>query len=250
MAPGGGWMPSADQASPVERRRLHADGHHAEPCQAIERRAATDRPGRDLEPGRLRQPDGSWVERSPLHGDPAAIGAPIASATSAAVNDRVMSQRGQAGARRATRSSAAGVNDETTAFASPGPRPAASTPTTDGPGSSFNSTSRKGREPTALSTASRVGIPRAPSARAGSASTRSGPPMDPLERGVVADDRDAVGRRADVELEAVAGRDRQRCHEGRKRVLRSVSPVATMGEPQRAGRHLATRSRAVAAMPR
>ena len=43
-------------------------------------------------------------------------------------------------------------------------------------------------------------------------------PVRPLERRVVTDDRDAVGRRPHVELEAVAGRDGQRCREGGDRV--------------------------------
>ena len=64
--------------------------------------------------------------------------------------------------------------------------------------------------------------PRAcPSAAAVSASTRSGRPWTRVERRVVDEDRDAVGRGADVELEAVAGRDGERGRQRGERVLRA-----------------------------
>jgi hypothetical protein len=54
--------------------------------------------------------------------------------------------------------------------------------------------------------------------------------MDALERLVVVDDRDGVGGEADVELEAVAGRDRERGEEGRDRVLQRVTRIPAMRE--------------------
>ena len=52
------------------------------------------------------------------------------------------------------------------------------------------------------------------------------------------DDQGTVGRPADVQLEAVAGRDRQGRGERRQRVLGRVPPIAAMGQAECARRGL------------
>lgn len=47
------------------------------------------------------------------------------------------------------------------------------------------------------------------------------------------DDRDAVGRRADVELDPVAAGNVERSAQGRQAVLGSATPVAPVGKPER-----------------
>ena len=59
-----------------------------------------------------------------------------------------------------------------------------------------------------------------------------GPPLDPGQRHIMADHRDAVGGRSHVEFEAITAGNGQRGEEGRDRVLRGNAPVAAMSEPQ------------------
>ncbi len=70
-----------------------------------------------------------------------------------------------------------------------------------------------------------------------------GPTVGPEEGVVVTGHEDPVGRQADVELEAVAGRDGEGGGERRKGVLGGVTPVAAMRQPEGPGRHGPTRSR-------
>ena len=64
------------------------------------------------------------------------------------------------------------------------------------------------------------------------------PPLHPLERGVVTDHRDAVGRSADVEFEPVTGWNGERGLECGDRVLGDGAPIAAVGEPQGSNGHL------------
>ena len=57
--------------------------------------------------------------------------------------------------------------------------------------------------------------------------------LDPLQRGVVEHDRDAVPRQPDVELEAVAGRQVRRGKEGVDRILGVMAMVAPVRQAQR-----------------
>ena len=66
--------------------------------------------------------------------------------------------------------------------------------------------------------------------------------MDPRQRVIVVAHGHAITSRADVELEAVAARDRERGEERRQRVLGRGAPVAAVGEPEgaRSGCHAGT----------
>ena len=106
---------SARPRSAVERGRLDARRDDAETLEPTERGPASDRPGDDLESrpaGRATDP-GSIACQST---ETARHSSSAARLMVAADRSCAFSQRGQAGARPATRSSVAGSNDETTAL--------------------------------------------------------------------------------------------------------------------------------------
>ena len=75
--------------------------------------------------------------------------------------------------------------------------------------------------------------------------------LDAVERLVVDDDRHAITRSADVELEAVAARDVERGEERGDRVLGRAPPVAAMRESEgRQGVSRPPRSQSSATSPR
>ena len=111
-----------------------------------------------------------------------------------------------------------GSNDDTIARSSPGPRPAVRTSTATRPGSPLSSTSRNawpdGREHLLERRHAVVGqLVRA------QGHYRLGSALDPPERLVVDHDGHAVGGQPHIELDPVAGGDRERGQERRDRVL-------------------------------
>ena len=144
-----------------------------------------------------------------------------------------MSQRGHAGARPAIRSRVAVSNDDTTAWRSSG-APAGGQDLDHGSVVlALQLDVEEGAPPDREQDVREGRDAEASSASAVRASARSGRPWTRVERLVVEHDRHAVGRAADVDLDAVAGRDGERRLDRREAVLRGVPPVAAMGEPQR-----------------
>ena len=105
----GGCSSRSAARSAVERRRLHADRHHAETCQAVERRPATDGVGDHLQAGRRGALDRTAVERTPVDGQPATAERERPRRPSARRGRALLSQRGQSGRSRPTRSSAGAI---------------------------------------------------------------------------------------------------------------------------------------------
>ena len=137
--------PGSRGRSAVEGGPLDAHPEHARdgPAGRTSVGAGPSRPrGRARPPGRAPPTAASMACHSAAM---ATQPSSTASAIDAGSRSQRFSQRGQAGALRATRSSAAGSNDDTTARSRSGPRPAARTSTTAGPTSSLSSTSRKAR---------------------------------------------------------------------------------------------------------
>ena len=175
------------------------------------------------------------VERAPVDGDsprqPRASGVGDRRRVEDVACSASAARSGRAGRRRrAPRAS----NDDTTALPSAGPAARGEDLDDGRPGSPLSSTSRKAARPASGQDVGEASArPIASRTSAVSASTRSGPAVDARERRVVVDHRHTVGRQPDVELEAVAGRDRERGGERRERVLRRAPPVAAMGQPER-----------------
>ena len=125
--------------------RLHADGDRPRDARSrsnVERRrtvqAATSSPAARASAIEVA------VERVPLDRHAAAAERRAPASTVASSRIRVLSQRGQVGARRPDAASAARSNEETTALCSSGPGRRRGPRPTTGPGSTLSSTSRNG----------------------------------------------------------------------------------------------------------